>query len=66
MDLLFVVPQGFSTPPLVDEKPLNLEEARNPVLESAEYAYQVSRVSSQLAIVKVIRSFDKENKPPQH
>lgn len=43
MALLFIVPQGLSTPPVVDEKPLNLEETRNPVLESAEYAYQVSR-----------------------
>ena len=51
---------------MVDEKPLDLEEGRNPVLESAEYAYKVSRVSSQLAIIKIIHSLDKENKPPQH
>jgi hypothetical protein len=43
MALLFVVLQGLSTPPLVDEKPLNIEETRNPVLESAEHVYQVSR-----------------------
>lgn len=46
MALLFVIPQGLSTPPVVDEKPLSLEETRNPVLESAEFAYQKTNLVS--------------------